>query len=101
MRDAVSICNFDPPDVIISDAEMPDGGARNLLKFLRVQGMNPAVAILTGRENDEKAAEYIGLGAARVFIKPAELSEMARWIEDAARHLTEMAALPDKESEVA
>lgn len=84
VRDAVSICNFDPPDVIITDAEMPGGGAKAFLRFLMTKGKCAAVAILSGRGNEDSAAEFMRLGAARVFVKPADLFELAAWVKNAA-----------------
>lgn len=81
--DAMSILNFDKPDVLITDENMPLGGGSKLIKYVRLNLPNTAVIVVTG--DVSKAEELIALGAACVMDKPVHMPELIDYLEDVLR----------------
>jgi len=78
VNDAMSICNFEAPEVVITDSSMPQGGGSRLLKFLEQMKHKPLVGILSGSSRIRNESSVID----RTFVKPADFSELLRWLND-------------------
>lgn len=78
--DALSIMNFDDFDVLVTDANMPDGGGRRLIRHVRTHLPSVAVVVTTG--DVSKSEELIALGAVCVMDKPVHISELIDYLED-------------------
>lgn len=72
--DAESIINFEKLDLVISDAQMPGGGARRLLEFIGRRSGKLPVYVFTGGSDEEQ--KYLELGANHVLLKPVDLREV-------------------------
>lgn len=75
------------PDLVLTDIEMPDGGARMLLSALSDQGVRPRIVLMSAGKG-EWAREMLDRGYARAFLrKPFSLNRMiellARIMSDA------------------
>jgi len=66
-------------DLVISDHQMPQGGASYL--FEQVQNL-PPVIILTGETNPERLKQLKAMGACDILIKPVEPDELSRSLEE-------------------
>ncbi|MDC0358881.1 ATP-binding protein, partial [Oligoflexia bacterium] len=81
VSDAISICNFEAPNVVITDASMPDGGGKRLLKYLRSFPSGPQIMVLSGKDQEEERQEFTALGAAQIALKPVDVGMIASWIK--------------------
>ena len=81
--DAMSIINFDRPDVLITDSKMPEGGGSKLIKFMRLNLPEAAIVVVSG--DISNADELIALGASCVMDKPVHISELIDYLEDILR----------------
>ena len=81
VTDAISICNFETPDIIITDNGMPDGGGARLIKFARALPYKPLIGILSGTDTGQRD-RLLALGADTVFVKPAPVDELIKWARE-------------------
>ena len=75
-RDALSICNYETPDFVISDFHMPQGGARTVLPKLALLESAPCVVVLSGSGDGNIQEEAKALGAHYVFSKPVDVDTL-------------------------
>jgi CheY-like chemotaxis protein len=74
VHDALSILNFDTPDLVITDASMPGGGGKRILNFVTEGRRDIPVVFLSGDISKEQ--EFKALGAAAVLEKPCDFDEL-------------------------
>lgn len=74
VHDALSIVNFDPPEIVITDAAMPGGGGRRILQFIQSGRREIPVVFLSGNITNEQ--ELRALGAAAVLEKPCDIAAL-------------------------
>lgn len=74
--EAIGFCNFAKPDIVLTDATMPNGGGERVLEYLKRNHPNVLVAVLTG--NSEELIWTTGLVT---FVKPVDLDQLRKWIE--------------------
>lgn len=72
--DAESIINFDCPDLIISDGNMPGGGALRIVEFLKCRGLSVPVFVVSG--NEGAPGKSPAPGVSHVFTKPVDVNEL-------------------------
>ena len=77
--EALSIINFERPDVIITDDSMPGGGGVKLCRKLAKRGMHTPVAVLTGNTLDVQR-RYEGFPLAEIFEKPLRIEDIENWL---------------------
>jgi signal transduction histidine kinase/ActR/RegA family two-component response regulator len=82
VREAIGVLNFEHPDYVISDANMPDGGVARILDFIRREQPGTPVAVLSGMDSSSARREYSALGAAGIFCKPVEMDELLVWLKE-------------------
>jgi len=70
--DAISISNFETPDVLITDADMPGGGGLELLNALGQSGKNPFTIVVSGKESEKLKNKYLLAGANEILLKPVD-----------------------------
>jgi two-component system response regulator HydG len=75
-----------PPDVVVTDLDMPRMGGLELLKTLREQGGSLPVIVATSAVEVQSAVEAMRAGAADYITKPVELEELVLSIERAIEH---------------
>jgi CheY-like chemotaxis protein len=77
--DAISLFNFARPDLVITDLEMPLGGGKEVLRYIRSGGSDAPVYYLSGGlELDPQER----LAASGVFQKPIDVERL--WCSIAA-----------------
>ena len=74
----------DPIDVVISDIGLPDGSGLDLMRQLRAQRPLPGIA-LSGYGTDEDIDRSREAGFQQHFVKPVDLLELLRAIEELTR----------------
>lgn len=84
--DALSICNFGMPDFIISDATMPEGGGQRIVEQVSKSEALQGIMILSGNSSLSDSEEFYRLGAAKVMLKPAEITDIVEWIQKTTEH---------------
>ena len=82
VREAIGVLNFEQPDYVISDANMPDGGVARILDFIRREQPQTPVAVLSGMDSSSARREYTALGASGIFCKPVEMDELLVWLKE-------------------
>ena len=80
VHDAMGLINFAPPQVIITDGAMPEGGGRRVLRFLKESHHEIPVLVLSGRVDEGEKAAYHALGAVAVMLKPAMIDDVVEWL---------------------
>ena len=65
-------------DLLLVDAELPDGSWRNLMLFVQNSGMTCEMIICSRLENRELWAEVIQCGAYDIIAEPFERQEVTR-----------------------
>ncbi len=88
VQDALGLLNYEVPQMIISDANMPGGGARAFLERIRAVTPQIPVLLLSGSVHDGK--EYLELGASECMSKPANIPAVLNWMEQQLKGLHEM-----------
>jgi signal transduction histidine kinase len=80
---ALRALEHDLPDVIVTDAQLPDGGCADLIAAARRHDPPPAVAVFTATDSDEQRARCVG---ADLYIhKDAGVQELQHGVRDLAR----------------
>lgn len=67
--------------VLLCDAHMPGGGVEALLGVLRVRGLRPQVAAMSGDTSEDLLYKVVALGARGFFEKPVCIEELFDWID--------------------
>jgi EAL domain-containing protein (putative c-di-GMP-specific phosphodiesterase class I) len=72
-------------DAIVTDVEMPGMSGVELLQKVRATDLDVPVIFVTGAPSLESAIRALDYGALRYLLKPAELSELVKLVDDAVR----------------
>jgi signal transduction histidine kinase/CheY-like chemotaxis protein len=80
VSDAISIINFSPPQFLISDWQMPEGGAKRLLKYLKLINSPVKVCVLTGSSEPNTKTEISKFDVEKIFCKSEDFEEMHEWL---------------------
>ena len=85
VEDAVAICNFGSPDVVITDDHMPGGGGARVVSFLSEHASTAHVFVLSGSTEAAIQDRYARFSSVAIFQKPTEVvslvAEMAARLE--------------------
>ena len=80
LRDALHVIATDAPDVIVTDADLPDGTGEELIAAARRHKPAPAIAVFTSEDSDEARARCAD---ADLFIhKDSGLRELQHGVRD-------------------
>lgn len=71
--------------IVVCDVHMPTGGVERLLKELKRVGREVKVGVVSGDLTDESLYHLAALGAKAAFVKPVDVEELCRWIEQERR----------------
>ena len=71
-------------DVLVVDVKMPGLGGLNLLRKLRQRNPRSQVILFTGHGSTQEAEEGIREGAFEYLVKPVEIEELVKKIQQAA-----------------
>ncbi len=86
-----------PADLILSDLRLPDEDGIDLLKWMKEQGMNIPLIMMTGYADIQSAVQAMKLGASDYIAKPVNPEELLKKISEALQK-KEMANESPKES---
>ena len=71
------------PDLLLSDIELGDENAREILPELAREALLPPTLVVSGYLDHDLAAELLAIpGVAGVMPKPFEFERLERWISD-------------------
>ena len=74
------------PDLLVLDYTLPDGTALDVLRHLKMHGIDLPVIVLTGNGSIELAVTAIKEGAEQFLTKPIELASLAVVVDRAIEH---------------
>ncbi len=83
---AIGKLTSDVPDLLLIDHSLPDGTALDLLRHLKISGIDVPVIVLTGNGSIELAVAAIKEGAEQFLTKPIELASLAVVVDRAIEH---------------
>jgi DNA-binding response OmpR family regulator len=86
-----------PPDLIVSDVNMPYLGGFELLKLLRAEEATSSIPVilLSGRSDGDTMAQAVDLGAADFLTKPVTRDQLLESIEACLRRAAGRTTPPD------
>ncbi|MCP4748988.1 MAG: response regulator [Desulfobacteraceae bacterium] len=70
------------PDIVFLDVMMPGIGGLDILKQIKALYKNLPVILLTGRSSTEDGIKGMRLGALDYLVKPIDIEELIRKIEE-------------------
>lgn len=62
-----------PPDVVVTDAMLPDGDGEHLVERIRRLERSPSIVVVSGEPSDEQRERYLAAGVDRYVGRDAEL----------------------------
>lgn len=80
VNEALGILNFERPDLVITDAQMPDGGGRRVIGILSTLYPDVPSLVISGSDSEIDISELTQFGAAAVLRKPVMSDEIVKWI---------------------
>jgi DNA-binding NtrC family response regulator len=83
---AIERLSVDVADLVLLDYALPDGTALDLLRHLKLKGIEVPVIVLTGHGSIELAVTAIKEGAEQFLTKPIELASLAVVVDRAIEH---------------
>ena len=82
-RQALSVMEQHPFDVVLLDLRMPDLDGMDVLKTIKQRWPNSEVVVITGYPSIETAKEAVRLGAFNYLAKPLDPNELLKAANDA------------------
>ena len=70
-----------PPDCVILDLMLPDGGGEAVLRRVRDEKLKTRVAVCTGMEDPARLARVVGMEPEALLRKPISLADVYRVCE--------------------
>jgi two-component system, NtrC family, response regulator AtoC len=85
---ALDLIKQDPPDLILTDIEMPEGKPRGLDLLRQVKEYNRTIPVMmiTGNATKDRAIEALRLGAHDFIEKPFRIDELVKRVDHALLH---------------
>jgi two-component system response regulator HydG len=84
-RNAISLLEHTPFEIVISDLKMPDVGGLEVLAKCKELQPDAEVVLVTGHGTIESAVEAMQRGAFNYLLKPLDLKQLRAVVENAAR----------------
>src|SRR5262245_28354849 len=84
-REAISLLEHTPFEIVITDLKMPDIGGLEVLAKCKELQPDAEVVLVTGHGTIESAVEAMQRGAFNYLLKPLDLKQLRAVIENAAR----------------
>lgn len=84
-REALDLCLADPPDVLLTDLNMPRMDGVELIRRLLKQEKDVAVVVLTAHEDDETVFDAFRAGALGYLLKTSSANDVVEAIRLAQR----------------
>ncbi|MBI3179309.1 MAG: sigma-54-dependent Fis family transcriptional regulator [Deltaproteobacteria bacterium] len=73
---AVEACRTHAPDLVFTDLKLPSGSGMDVLRFIREQGPDTQVIMMTAYATTETAVDAMRLGAYDYQLKPFKVEEL-------------------------
>src|SRR5262245_59886773 len=84
-REAISLLEHTPFEIVISDLKMPDIGGLEVLAKSKELQPDAEVVLVTGHGTIESAVDAMQSGAINYLLKPLDLKQLRAVVENAAR----------------
>lgn len=84
-QEAIDLITSRSFDVILSDIDMPKLDGVQLLRLIRLRGLDVPVLLMTGRPHHSTASQAIALGALEYLVKPIAPADVTAAVTRAAR----------------
>lgn len=81
--EAVAIFGTFEPNVVVLDMQLPDTDGIDVLRQLRAQQPRVPAIFTTAYSSIEPLVEVLGMGHSGYLVKPFELNELAKCIDEA------------------
>lgn len=81
-QEGVEAVKVDPPDLVISDINMPKMSGIDFLRNVKLLPVQPTVMMLTGYSDLQTAIEALRLGAYDYLVKPVEADDLLHRIRN-------------------
>lgn len=82
VSDAVAICNFGLPDLVITDDSMPGGGGTKVVSFLQRAACTAPVIVLTGSSEAVVQERYAVFTSVIIIQKPVDANSLRMQMEE-------------------
>lgn len=82
VNDAVAICNFGLPDLVITDDGMPGGGGAEVVSFLQRTACIVPVIVLTGSREVVVQERYAAFSPVIILQKPVDIKSLRMQMEE-------------------
>jgi signal transduction histidine kinase len=81
-----------PPDVVVTDAKLPDGDGEHLVERIRRLERSPSIVVLAGDPTEEQRERYLAAGVDRYVGRDAELRSLQEAVVMLGRGRSSIAA---------
>ncbi len=78
---AWSLVRTSPPDLVLTDLDMPGIGGGELIGRIRARYPNMPIAVLSAEDPIDAGRRCVGLNADRFFSKPINLDDILGFVE--------------------
>ena len=86
-EEALGLCRKLRPDIVLTDIRMPGINGLDFLKFLKDEGINSRLIIISGYGEFQYAKEAIKLGVVDYILKPVENDELVNIVKKCIRQI--------------
>lgn len=86
-EEALSFVENDPPQVVVLDVMMPGLGGLEVLERIKAMDSNIQVILLTGHGATKDGIKGMQLGAFDYLIKPIDIEELVKKLNEAVKSL--------------
>jgi DNA-binding response OmpR family regulator len=70
-----------PPDILLTDMQLPDLDGRELARYCSKLDPRPRVVLITGWDLESTQTAAASWGVEHVMTKPLEIQELLRWLD--------------------
>lgn len=81
-----------PPDVVVTDAQLPDGDGEHLVERIKRLERSPSIVVVSGEPSDEQRERYMAAGVDRYVGRDAELRGLTDAVVTLGRGRSSIAA---------
>jgi CheY-like chemotaxis protein len=75
-----------PPDLVLTDLDMPNVGGNELIRRIRAQYPHIPIVVLSAEDPVDAGRRCVGLNADRFFSKPIKLDDVLTFVAERFQH---------------